>query len=98
VLESWPDVTLVAVRLETGRRNQIRVHFAEMGHPVLGDRRYGAAQAAHPAWLYRRLALHAASLGFSHPVTGEPLEFHAPLPREFVLLTNKLRQTKRRTK
>src|SRR5438552_11740188 len=55
VLRSWPGVTLVEVRLETGRRNQIRVHFAEMGHPVLGDRRYGAADAMHPGWPYRRL-------------------------------------------
>jgi 23S rRNA pseudouridine1911/1915/1917 synthase len=91
VIESWPDATLVAVRLETGRRNQIRVHFAEMGHPVLGDRRYRASAAAHWAWPYRRLALHAESLAFVHPVTGKELEFHAPPPPEFERLKRKLR-------
>ncbi len=90
VIERWPDVTLVAVRLETGRRNQIRVHFAEMGHPVLGDRRYRAEEAAHALWPYRRLALHAQWLGFTHPVTGQELEFHAPLPPEFQTLKKKL--------
>jgi 23S rRNA pseudouridine1911/1915/1917 synthase len=96
VVERWPDVTLVTVRLETGRRNQIRVHFAEMGHPVLGDRRYRAAEAAHRAWPYRRLALHAEWLGFSHPVTGRELEFHAPLPAEFQMLKKRLTQPRRR--
>lgn len=76
--------TLISARLETGRRNQIRAHFAEAGHPVLGDRRYRPEQARHAAWPYPRLALHAASLAFSHPVTSEPLRFESPLPREFV--------------
>ncbi len=98
VIESWPDATLVAVRLETGRRNQIRVHFAEMGHPVLGDRRYRASAAAHWAWPYRRLALHAESLAFAHPVTGEELEFHAPLPPEFQRLKKKLTSSRQRKK
>jgi 23S rRNA pseudouridine1911/1915/1917 synthase len=98
VLERWPDVTLVAVRLETGRRNQIRVHFAEMGHAVLGDRRYGTTEGPHPAWPYRRLALHAESLGFTHPVTGQELEFHAPLPAEFQALKKRLNQPARRRK
>jgi 23S rRNA pseudouridine1911/1915/1917 synthase len=96
VVESWADATLVAVRLETGRRNQIRVHFAEMGHPVLGDRRYRKDEAAHAAWPYRRLALHAESLGFSHPVTGQSLEFYAPLPPEFERLKKKLASPRRR--
>ncbi len=76
--------TFVRVRLETGRRNQIRVHFAEAGHPVLGDPRYAADQAQHRAWTASRLALHAAVLGFSHPITGQPLRFESPLPQEFV--------------
>lgn len=74
--------TLVRVRLETGRRNQIRVHFAEAGHPVLGDERYGDQGPQHRGWKARRLALHAAALGFVHPVTGRALNFTSPLPVE----------------
>lgn len=83
VKETWEDATLVDVRLETGRRNQIRVHFAEAGHPVLGDPRYRRQQAAHRWWPHKRLALHAESLGFVHPVTKEPLLFTSPWPQEF---------------
>ena len=75
--------TLVSVWLETGRRNQIRVHFAEAGHPVLGDPRYCPQAAAHRRWPYKRLALHARLLGFEHPETGQPLRFETPLPVEF---------------
>jgi 23S rRNA pseudouridine1911/1915/1917 synthase len=78
-----PGATLVRARLETGRRNQIRVHFAEAGHPVLGDRRYGPAKTRRPLWTASRLALHAAVLGFRHPATGEALRFESPLPRAF---------------
>ena len=78
------DASLVAARLETGRRNQIRAHFAEAGHPVLGDQRYRAAAARHPRWPHARLALHAGSLAFRHPVTHELLRFETPLPREFL--------------
>jgi 23S rRNA pseudouridine1911/1915/1917 synthase len=74
--------TLVQVRLETGRRNQIRVHFAEAGHPVLGDDRYQSELAAHRYWPHARLALHARLLGFTHPITHEALRFEAPLPAE----------------
>lgn len=75
--------TLVRVRLETGQRNQIRVHFAEAGHPVLGDDRYRADLAHHPSWKARRLALHAMSLGFEHPRSREWLQFESPQPAEF---------------
>lgn len=75
--------TLVRVRLETGRRNQIRVHFSEAEHPVLGDERYRPDLAQHPAWKAKRLALHAAVLGFDHPRTGKRLRFESPLPVEF---------------
>lgn len=74
--------TCVRVWLETGRRNQIRVHFAEVGHPVLGDPRYAPELARHPRWRVRRLALHAAVLGFDHPISGRTLRFDAPLPEE----------------
>ena len=76
--------TLVRVRLETGKRNQIRVHFAEAGHLVLGDRRYGPPRReALATWRARRLALHATGLGFEHPATGRALRFESPMPREF---------------
>jgi len=75
--------TLVRVRLETGRRNQIRVHFAEAGHPILGEKRYRPEQARHRSWRGERLALHARLLAFAHPVTGAALRFESPLPREF---------------
>lgn len=77
------NVTRVRVRLETGRRNQIRVHFADAGHPVIGDPRYGADKARHRLWPHRRMALHAAVLGFTHPVTGQALRFEALEPKEF---------------
>jgi 23S rRNA pseudouridine1911/1915/1917 synthase len=77
------NTTLVRVRLETGRRNQIRVHFADAGHPVLGDRRYQPARAKHPRWRSNRLALHALSLEFHHPQTREQLRFEAPVPDAF---------------
>ena len=81
--EKLRGATLIMARLETGRRNQIRAHFAEAGHPVLGDRRYRPELARHAGWTYPRLALHAATLGFVHPSTGESLRFDSPLPREF---------------
>lgn len=83
VLKRFPDATLLKVWLETGRRNQIRVHFAELGHPVLGDERYEKERAQHRAWPHRRLALHARVLGFEHPVSGEKCRFETELPREF---------------
>jgi 23S rRNA pseudouridine1911/1915/1917 synthase len=95
VEERLPDATVVRVRLETGRRNQIRVHFAEQGHPVLGDRRYAVARAAHPLWIEKRLALHARVLGFDHPVTGAPLKFTSPLPRAFEAFLREARRKPR---
>jgi 23S rRNA pseudouridine1911/1915/1917 synthase len=77
------DATYVRVTLETGRRNQIRVHFSEAGHPVLGDERYAVDAARHPGWRHKRLALHASVLGFEHPRTHERLRFESPLPIEF---------------
>lgn len=71
-----PAASLVEARLETGRTHQVRIHLAESGHPVLGDPLYGPAGSARAC---PRLALHAAVLGFVHPVTGEALRFEAPL-------------------
>jgi 23S rRNA pseudouridine1911/1915/1917 synthase len=83
VARRFTDATYVRVTLETGKRNQIRVHFAEVGHPVLGDERYAVETARHPAWKYKRLALHATVLGFDHPRTHKRLRFESPLPDEF---------------
>jgi 23S rRNA pseudouridine1911/1915/1917 synthase len=85
--------TYLRVRLETGRRNQIRVHLAEAGHPVLGDERYNPDHARHPRWKARRLALHAAVLGFEHPHTHAPLRFESPLPAEFERFLESIRSS-----
>ncbi|MEZ6134126.1 MAG: RluA family pseudouridine synthase [Pirellulaceae bacterium] len=90
VKQRWRGVTLVEVRLETGRRNQIRVHMAEAGHPILGDPRYRPREAEHPLWPYKRLALHAETLGIMHPITQEMLQFSAPWPQEFRDLRRRL--------
>jgi 23S rRNA pseudouridine1911/1915/1917 synthase len=77
-------VTLLRCRLETGRTHQIRVHLASIGHPVVGDRRYGGAQGPAP-WQplpADRHFLHAATLAFDHPVSGERLAFSSPLPAD----------------
>src|SRR5262245_58759822 len=82
VVAHLDGATLVQVRLETGRRNQIRVHFAEAVHPVLGDPRYEPELAQHARWPHQRLALHARLLGFEHPITGQSLRLESPLPAE----------------
>ncbi len=93
VLERFGNATLIEVRLGTGRTHQIRVHFASIGHPVLGDRTYGKKVEievkAKKKILFPRQMLHAGLLGFIHPVTGEYLEFSAPLPED---VSEKLRE------
>ena len=84
VQQQLQGATFVRVRLETGRRNQIRVHFAEAEHPVLGDERYRPKLARHPSWKVRRLALHATVLGFEHPKTRERMRFESPMPAEMM--------------
>lgn len=81
VLKRTAERTLVELRLETGRRNQIRVHLADAGCPVVGDKTYGAQ--TDPAG---RLALHAAHLEFAHPLTGDHLSFDAPPPAKLTRL------------
>ncbi|MEO7385575.1 MAG: 23S rRNA pseudouridine(1911/1915/1917) synthase RluD [Gammaproteobacteria bacterium] len=92
VLARFPHHTFVAVRLETGRTHQIRVHLAHVRHPIVGDPAYGGrliipAGAAESLALalrgFRRQALHAARIRFLHPVTGEALDLSAPLPEDF---------------
>jgi len=76
VLREAGEHTMLAVRLETGRTHQIRVHLAAIGHPVYADPLYGTAVPG------RRLWLHAARLSFEHPVTGEHLGFESPIPED----------------
>lgn len=78
VLAERDGYSLVRVRIDTGRKNQIRVHMRELGHPVAGDKKYGAGTDP-----MGRLGLHASRLAFRHPRTGELLRFQARLPREF---------------
>lgn len=88
------DFTLVECRLETGRTHQIRIHMSEAGHPVCGERVYapGGAAAAADGPLAPRVMLHAAELGFVHPVTGEELRFESPLPADIRSLITALRK------
>lgn len=72
--------SLVELNLETGRTNQIRVHMASMGHPVVGDRKYGNGNESSPI---DRLCLHARVLEFIHPMTEKKVRFEAPTPKEF---------------
>ena len=76
-------LSLVELNLETGRTNQIRVHLASVGHPVLGDRKYGHGNEFSPA---DRLCLHARILEFIHPVTEKTVHFETPVPRDFTRL------------
>ncbi|MDP8959221.1 MAG: RluA family pseudouridine synthase, partial [Actinomycetota bacterium] len=82
VLEEWsePELTLLQVRLETGRTHQIRVHLAAIGHPLVGDKVYGPGGPSDfdPG----RVWLHAAWLGFRHPVSGEEIVVESPLPED----------------
>lgn len=77
-LQRGVDRSLLEFELETGRKNQIRVHAAEIGHPICGDKKYGNGDDP-----IHRLALHAYRLCFYHPVTHEQMEFETPIPQEF---------------
>ena len=88
VERSLGDLTLLRVRLETGRTHQIRVHLASVGLPVAGDPVYGGGRAVSRALGLDRQALHAARLGFEHPRSGERLGFESPLPEDLARLVN----------
>jgi 23S rRNA pseudouridine1911/1915/1917 synthase len=97
-----PVASLLACMLETGRTHQIRVHLAYTGHPIMGDETYAtgfktkgarlAPEARAALEALGRQALHAAVLGFEHPITGEALRFEAPLPADMALLVESLRK------
>ena len=104
VLERWGYVTLVQCRLETGRTHQIRVHMKYIGHTLFNDERYGGNEilkgtnfAKYKQFVHNcfnicpRQALHARTLGFVQPRTGEELMFEAPLPSDMVQLVEKWR-------
>jgi 23S rRNA pseudouridine1911/1915/1917 synthase len=78
VLRKGNGYTLVELELETGRKNQIRVHLSDMGHPIVGDIKYGSNDES-----LRRLGLHAYILAFRHPVNGKYLRFETPVPDSF---------------
>ena len=77
--------SLIELNLETGRTNQIRVHMASIGHPIVGDRKYGHGNDNSPV---DRLCLHAKVLEFIHPATEQVVHFESPLPKEFRKLVN----------
>jgi 23S rRNA pseudouridine1911/1915/1917 synthase len=85
-LQALKDAALVECRLETGRTHQVRVHMASIGHPLLGDPVYGRGKSVHRQLLnqldFHRQALHAAGLGFTHPVTKARLSFESALPSD----------------
>ena len=83
-IASTNNYSLLDIEIETGRKNQIRVHLSDMGHPIVGDKKYGAKTN-----VIKRLALHAYKLEFTHPVTNEMMHFELPIPKEFKKLTNK---------
>lgn len=87
VLKRFRQFTYIECELETGRTHQIRVHMASLHHPLLGDNVYGPAKS--PCKLQGQ-TLHAMTIGFVHPVTGNYMEFSAPLPSYFQELLHKL--------
>ena len=105
VLERFGFVTLVECKLETGRTHQIRVHMSQLGHPIFNDERYGGAEirkgtiyAKYRQFIQNcfalcpRQALHARTLGFAHPRTGEWLQFDSALPEDMAALLDKWRK------
>ena len=88
VLERFGNYTFCAFKLETGRTHQIRVHMASKGHPLLGDTVYSSGRSPYPT---EGQTLHAATIGFIHPRTGEYVEFTTPLPAYFKNILKRLR-------
>jgi len=95
LVETLKQAALMECQLETGRTHQVRVHMASIGHPLLGDPVYGRSRSEHREVLKRldfnRQALHAARLGFIHPITGGTLTFDSPIPSDMQQLLSYLR-------
>ena len=89
VLERFNNCTLLEVKIETGRTHQIRVHMAEIGHPVIGDMTYSNGKNEFGV---EGQMLHAKSLDFKHPITNKQMHLEAPLPEYFEEVLNKLRK------
>ena len=90
VIETFPATTLIEVRLQTGKRNQIRIQAQLRDHPLVGERRYVGSVAGGVA--FPRQALHAHRLGFQHPADGRPMRFELPPPPDFLDLLARLRR------
>ena len=100
IMENYRNYTRLRLRLETGRTHQIRVHMAHIAHPLLGDQTYGgrprppknsSEDFMEVLRNFKRQALHAVMLRLAHPITGEMMEWYAPLPDDFVELLNALK-------
>lgn len=92
VLERFPGYSLIECKLETGRTHQIRVHMKYIGYPLLGDPLYG--KGAKPPFFFEGQALHAKTIGFVHPVSGEYMEFSAEPPHDMQAVLAELRKSK----
>lgn len=105
ILERFGYVSLIECRLETGRTHQIRAHLSHIGYPLFGDERYGGTQilrgqpgTAYKTFVHRcfdlcpRQALHARTLGFRHPISGEEMDFNSPMPDDFQALLDRWRE------
>jgi 23S rRNA pseudouridine1911/1915/1917 synthase len=96
VLERFRETSLVEIRLQTGKRNQIRIQARLRGHTLVGERRYVYGPLTLRPVTFPRQALHAYQLSFLHPADGRPLTFEAPLPSDFADLLARLRRERRR--
>ena len=86
VLKNVKGYTLLDVFIETGRKNQIRVHLNDIGHQIVGDKKYGGVKRDP----LRRLCLHANYLEFMHPVTGKKVVFETKIPNEFIKICEEI--------
>lgn len=91
VVERFAECSLIEVRLHTGKRNQIRIQARLRGHPLVGERRYIFDSSRTRPIAFGRQALHAYRLAFRHPVSGDVMQFEAPLPSDFAQLLQRLR-------